>query len=149
MSSVFFYSIYTGCTREDQCSASCSSCVSLIIGPFLLCIFFHRQIVISKAADIEEVLLRQKSIFGKRSGHDLLRVVIGNGLLAMGDKEKHQEHRHIFEPVLCSTNVKGMGNEVMRVHMLNLLGTLFELCRRAGDGDVTINFSEYIHAFVV
>ncbi|RNF19434.1 cytochrome p450-like protein [Trypanosoma conorhini] len=112
--------------------------------PFLMRIFFRRHIVISKAADIEEVLLRQESCFSKRSGYDRLRVMIGNGLLAMGDKEKHRKHRRILETIFRPTNVKDLANGVMRVHVLRLLGTFLELCRRAGDGVTTVNLSDYV-----
>ncbi|KEG15311.1 cytochrome p450-like protein [Trypanosoma grayi] len=111
--------------------------------PFATRIFFRSHIVISSAADLEEVLLRQEDSFCKRTGYDLLRLIIGDGLLAMGGKKKHAVHRRIFSEVFHSANIKGLANEVMRLHVLRLLGTFFELVLRAGDGVVTINIGDY------
>ncbi|ORC93734.1 cytochrome p450-like protein [Trypanosoma theileri] len=113
--------------------------------PFLMRIFFRPHIIISKSEDLEEVLLRQEANFCKHTGYILLRAVIGDGLLAMMDKEKHRVHRRILQSVFSSSNIRGIANEVMRVHVLRQLNIFLKLLICAGDGIVTINISEHMH----
>lgn len=113
--------------------------------PFMMKIFLRPHIVVSNPEDVQDILLRQENIFYKGAGYDLVRSIIGDGLLAVGDKYKHAMHRRILGPIFSSNNIRGMSNEVTRLHALRMIGNLFESLQRAGDEDLTVDISSVIN----
>ncbi|KPA82424.1 putative mitochondrial cytochrome p450-like protein [Leptomonas pyrrhocoris] len=113
--------------------------------PFIMKIFFRAHVVLSSPEDIEHVLLRADTKFQKASGYDLVRSVVGRvGLVAIGNKELHAMHRRIVMPIFSSQNVRGMANEILRVHALVMLGGLFDVILRGGEEDAAVNLSDHV-----
>lgn len=113
--------------------------------PFLMNIFLRPHLVLSDPADVESVLLRQEARFCKGAGYDLVRGIIGDGLLAVGNKMRHRDHRRILAPIFSTANMRGLSNEVTRVHALRLLSTLFDVLQDSNEPSVVVNFSEQVN----
>jgi cytochrome P450 len=113
--------------------------------PFVMKIFYRPHVVLSSPEDIEHVLLRADAKFIKDSGYDLVRSVVGRvGLVAIGNKEEHAMHRRILMPIFSSQNIRGMANEVIRVHALAMLGSLFDAIQCSGEASTAVNLSDHV-----
>ncbi|KAG5494065.1 hypothetical protein JKF63_01899 [Porcisia hertigi] len=120
-------------------------CAELDYRPFIMKIFFRPHVVLSSPHDIEHVLLRADTKFYKGSGYDIVRIVVGRvGLVAMGNKDEHALHRRILMPIFTSENVRGLSNEIIRLHAMRMMGELFDTIHRGGEADAIVNLSEYI-----
>ncbi|AIN97801.1 cytochrome p450-like protein [Leishmania panamensis] len=120
-------------------------CTEFEYKPFVMKIFFRPHVVLSCPGDIEHVLLRADTKFYKDTGYDIVRIVVGRvGLVAVGNKEKHAMHRRILMPIFRSQNIRGLANEIIRVHALHMLGGLFDVIQCGSRQDAAVNLSDHI-----
>ncbi|KPI84875.1 cytochrome p450-like protein [Leptomonas seymouri] len=118
--------------------------------PFIMKIFFRPHVVLSSPEDIEHVLLRADTKFCKASGYDLVRSIIGRvGLVAIGNKKEHAMHRRIFMSIFSSQNIRGIANEIIRMHALAMLGGLFDAIQCGGEQDAVVNLSDRVFRMVL
>lgn len=132
--------------RKDESLARLDAwCVKYGYRPFLMNIFLRPHIVLSNPADVESVLLRQEAKFYKGAGYDLVRGIIGDGLLAVGRKRKHRDHRKVLAPIFSTANMRGISNEITRLHALRMIGMLFESLERSGEDSIVVDFTTEIN----
>ncbi|CAJ1992694.1 cytochrome p450-like protein [Leishmania donovani] len=120
-------------------------CAEFDYKPFVMKIFFRPHVVLSSPVDIEHVLLRADTKFYKDTGYDIVRIVVGRvGLLAVGNKAQHAIHRRILMPIFRSQNIRGVANEIIRMHALRMMGGLFDLIQCGGEQDAVVNLSDHV-----
>ncbi|KAG5467973.1 hypothetical protein LSCM4_01060 [Leishmania orientalis] len=120
-------------------------CTDFEYKPFVMKIFFRTHVVLSSPGDIEHVLLRADTKFYKGAGYDIVRIVVGRvGLVAIGNKGEHAVHRRILMPIFRSQNMRGVANEMVRMHALRMMGGLFEAIECGGNQSAVVNLSDHI-----
>ncbi|KAK7196257.1 cytochrome p450-like protein [Novymonas esmeraldas] len=120
-------------------------CTEFDYKPFVMKIFFRPHVVLSSPGDIEHVLLRADTKFHKNSGYDIVRIVVGRvGLVGIGNKMEHAMHRRILMPIFSSQNMRGVANEILRVHALRMMGGLVDAIQCGGEQNAVVNLSDHI-----
>ncbi|GET92400.1 cytochrome p450-like protein [Leishmania tarentolae] len=120
-------------------------CAEFDYKPFIMKIFFRPHVVLSSPVDIEHVLLHADTKFYKGAGYDIVRIVVGRvGLLASGNKAQHALHRRILMPIFRSKNIRGVANEIIRLHALRMMGKLFDIIQCGGEQHAVVNLSDHI-----
>jgi cytochrome P450 len=102
-----------------------------------------QRVLVSDPADIEHILVRNSGNYSKGEGLELLRRILGDGLVTISDEKLHARQRRLVSPAFSAASLDRIANDIMRDQANQLVQSIRGLLH-AGEGAAVI-IGDHIH----